>query len=93
VVLYKLGWNGQPLGPEAWTAAVMFVAAGLGIAMILLRREVAYPLVIIWALVGIAVARAAMPAVAIAAGLAALLVAVALVAARLRGSPELSAVA
>jgi hypothetical protein len=93
VVLYELGWNGQPLSPEVWTAVVMFVAAGLGIAMIQLRREVAYPLVIIWALVGIAVARTAMPAVAVMAGVAALLVAVALVAARLRRSPEPSVMA
>jgi benzodiazapine receptor len=88
VVLYKLGWNGQPLGPEVWTMLVMLVAAGLGIAMILLRKEIAYPLVIIWALVGIAVARAAMPAIAITAVIAALLVAAVLVAARLRRAPE-----
>jgi hypothetical protein len=88
VVLYKLGWNGQPLGPEVWTAVVMLVAAGLGIAMILLREEIAYPLVIIWALVGIAVARAAMPAIAVTAVTAAVLVAVVLVPARLRRRPE-----
>lgn len=71
VTLYDLGWNGGALGPLPWTVLVILVAAGLGAAMIFLRREVAYPLVLVWAFVGIAVRQSGTPAVAITAALAA----------------------
>jgi len=56
-VLYTLGWNGEPLSPEAWTIIMVIVAAVLGLAMILLRNEVAFPLVLVWALIGIVIKR------------------------------------
>jgi hypothetical protein len=65
-VLYTSGWNGGPLSPEVWTVIMVVVAALLGLAMILLRNDVAFPLVIVWALVGIAVARSAIPLIATA---------------------------
>ncbi len=75
VVLYTAGWNGGPLSPEAWTAIMIIVAAALGLAMILTRNEVAYPLVIIWSLVGIAVARSDTTLLVTTAGGGALLLA------------------
>ena len=74
VVLLELGWNGMGIAPEIWTIAVMLVAAGLGIAMILNRKEIAYPLVIVWALTGIAAKRGDIPAIAVTAWIAALAV-------------------
>jgi phosphoglycerol transferase MdoB-like AlkP superfamily enzyme len=89
VVLYVLGWNGFGITPEVWTVTVMIVAAGLGIAMTVDRKETAYPLVIIWALIGIAVQRAGIPAIAVTAWVAALAVLVVLGWSKLRAKPAL----
>lgn len=78
-VLYQLGWAGGPLSPEVWTAIMVVVAGVLGIAMIVLRNEIGYPLVIVWALVGIWVARRATPLVANASAATAVIVALVLV--------------
>lgn len=82
--LYTSGWNGGPLSPEVWTVIMVIVAALLGLAMILLRNDVGFPLVIVWALVGIAVARSAIPMIAVASAASAAVVLVAWVVARLR---------
>lgn len=87
-VLYTLGWNGGPLSPEAWTAIMVIVAAVLGIVMILLRNEVAFPLVLVWALIGIAVARASIWSLAITAGIAAVVLVAVLVIAQFRGGRQ-----
>ena len=71
VVLYTIGWTGFGIAPEIWTIVVMLVAAGLGIAMILDRKEIAYPLVMVWALIGIAAKQADIPAIAVTAWIAA----------------------
>ena len=83
-VLYTSGWNGAPLSPEIWTAIMVMVAGLLGIAMIVLRNEIGYPLVIVWALVGIWVARRATPLVANASAATVVVVASALVVALVR---------
>jgi len=48
-------WNGFGISPETW--AILVVAAALIIALLMLasRKDIAYALVIIWALVGIGV--------------------------------------
>jgi hypothetical protein len=63
---------------------MVIVAALLGMAMIALRNDVGFPLVIVWALVGIAVARSAIPAIAVASVAGAAAVFLAWVVARLR---------
>ncbi len=65
-VLYFLNWNGFGIGARDWTLilfAAVIVIAGL---MSLTRRDIAYNLVIIWALVGIAVKQAAAKSLVIA---------------------------
>lgn len=57
-VLYDVQWNGFGIDPVVWTAIMVAVAAGLGVLMIVRRSEIAFPLVIVWAAIGIAVARA-----------------------------------
>lgn len=89
-VLYTLGWNGGALSPEAWTAIMVIVAAVLGIVMILLRNEVAFPLVLVWALIGIAVARVSIWSIAITAGMVAVALVAVLVIAQLRGGRQLA---
>ncbi len=83
-VLYQWGWTGGPLAPEVWTAIMVVIAGVLGIAMIVLRNEIAYPLVIVWALVGIWVARRATPLVANASAATAVIVALVLIVAQVR---------
>jgi len=83
-VLYSSGWSGGPLSPEVWTMIMVVVAALLGLAMILLRNDVGFPLVIVWALAGIAVARSAFPLIAVTSTASAAVVLLAWVVARLR---------
>jgi benzodiazapine receptor len=63
-VLYSLGWRGAPLSQPIWAVVLLAVATVLGILMIFLRREVAYPAVLIWAFVGIYLKQSASPLVA-----------------------------
>lgn len=63
-VLYTLGWRGAPLTEAIWAVVMLVVATVLGLLMIFLRREVAYPLVLVWAFIGIWVKQSANPLVA-----------------------------
>lgn len=63
-VLYNLGWRGAPLSEPVWAVVMLAVAALLGVLMIFQRKEVAYPLVLVWAFVGIWNKQAATPLVA-----------------------------
>lgn len=60
------------------TVAMLVIGAVLGLLMILLRKEVAFPLVLIWAYGGILSKRIDMPAIAITAGIAMTVLAIAL---------------
>jgi tryptophan-rich sensory protein len=67
VALYNAGWqDGAPLSPEAWTAGLIAVGAGLGLAQGS-RGDAAYPLVLAWAFSGVAVKNAGVPLVSWAA--------------------------
>ena len=88
VLLYDLNWNGFGVAPEIWTAVVLLVGGLLGVLMTLTRREIAYPLVIIWAFVGVVTRRMDTPIVAVTAGLTALVVLLVLVIGLLRRKPE-----
>lgn len=60
------GWSGWGLNERAW-AVIMIMAAGLlGSIIAIRKRDVAYPLVIIWALIGIGVNFAEQPAIGLA---------------------------
>jgi translocator protein len=85
VMLYDLGWRGEPLSQEIWTILVIAVASAIGIFMILKRREVAFPLVLVWAFVGIYVKQSDAQLVPIAALAAAILIALILIIDRIRG--------
>lgn len=65
--LYFIGWRGEPLSMPFWTVLMLLIATILGVLMIFLRKEVAYPLVLVWAFVGIWVKHGGTPSVAIAA--------------------------
>ena len=52
-LLYVSGWRGGPISQPAWTIIMLLIATALGGLMVFLRREVAYPLILTWAFVGI----------------------------------------
>jgi hypothetical protein len=66
-VLDYLKWNAWGVAPETWTVIMLAAALVLGLAMIFTRHEIAYPGVLIWAIIGIALKQAAAPLVANAA--------------------------
>lgn len=75
LALYSQNWSGWGISAQTWTITMMGVAAVLGVLMILTRREVAYPLVISWALIAIAVKQTGLPEIAIPAAIWALVLA------------------
>ena len=83
-LLVFLGWGGFGLSASVWTIIMLVVGAILGILMTLLRHEVAFALVIIWAFIGIYVSRADQPTVQITALVTAALVTLVLLASRIR---------
>lgn len=58
-------WNGFGIAPEIWMGIMLAAVLVITALMSFTRRDVAYALVILWALVGIGVKQAAVPAVAI----------------------------
>lgn len=73
-----LGWNGWGISPETWTVIMLGAAAIITGAMLVIRGDVAYGLVMIWAVIGIASKHSDMRPVAsagwVVVGLVALLV-------------------
>jgi translocator protein len=65
--LYFNGWRGAPLSEPLWAVIMLVVASILGLLMIFTRAEIAYPLVLTWAFVGIWVAQGDTPLVAVTA--------------------------
>jgi hypothetical protein len=64
-LLDYLNWNGFGLAPEIWMYIVLLAVLVISGLVIFTRRDVAYTLVILWALAGIAIKFAAVPAVAL----------------------------
>jgi translocator protein len=72
VVLNYTGWNAVDLTAVILTIVMLLVGVGLGVAMTLLRQEIAYPLVLVWAFIGIWLKQTLVsPAVGLTAGLGA----------------------
>ena len=44
-----LQWDGYPLSPSAWSAALICIAAMINLAVMARRRDPVYPLVFVWA--------------------------------------------
>ncbi|MBI5031457.1 MAG: tryptophan-rich sensory protein [Chloroflexi bacterium] len=63
-LLYYWRWDGWGIAPELWAVIMLVVATALGLAMTLMRRDVAFLLVLVWSFTGIAVKQAATPLVA-----------------------------
>jgi len=63
-VLNYLKWNGFGLSPETWMLIILGAVFVIATLTNLTRRDVAYTLVILWALIGIIVKQADVPLVA-----------------------------
>lgn len=64
VVLLAVGWSGSGIAPEVWAAGLVVVAAGIVSAIALLRVDIAYTSVGVWAFAGVAAGQWATPIVA-----------------------------
>jgi hypothetical protein len=58
VTLTAVGWDGWGVEPSTWAVLVICVALLITFAVLVTRRDVAYGLVIVWALAGILVKQA-----------------------------------
>ena len=56
-VFVTIGWNGFGISESIWTIIVLIIATILTIIMLIKRKDIAYSLVIIWALIGISIKR------------------------------------
>ena len=80
VTLVSLGWDGFGIAAETWAMLVIVVALLMTLLVVFTRRDIAYGLVIIWALVGISVNQSGYQNVVLITEASAVIVAVALVA-------------
>jgi benzodiazapine receptor len=78
--LVSFGWDGFGMSPNTWAILVVAVALLITMLMLITRKDVAYSLVIIWALVGIGVKQSGNQTIVMLTEISAALVAVALVA-------------
>jgi hypothetical protein len=77
VTLVSIGWAGFGISPTTWATLVVVVALLISVLVLATRRDLAYALVIIWALVGIAAKQSGTPAMVTLTEAGAALVAVA----------------
>ena len=80
-LLDYLKWDRFGIAPEIWMSIILAAVLGIVATMNFTRRDIAYTLVILWALIGIAVKHAAVSAVAIPTWITFGLVALTLIAA------------
>jgi len=78
--LVYVGWDGFGISAQTWAILVLAVALIIDIAVIITRRDIAYTLVFIWALAGIAVNQSANPTIVLTAEIAIVIIIVALAA-------------
>jgi hypothetical protein len=80
VTLVSINWDGFGISAETWAALIVVVALIITLLVVATRKDVAYALVIIWALVGIAVKQSVNPTIVLLTETSAVIVAIALLA-------------
>jgi hypothetical protein len=78
-VLYFLNWDGLGISPEVWFLVVLAAVIVISGLVSLTRRDIAYNLVILWALVGIAVKHSSITLIMAASLVSAVIVAAILI--------------
>lgn len=81
--LVSVNWGGLGLSGLTWAVLVMAVALIINLAVIVTRKDIAYSLVIIWALIGIVVKQNNNQTIFLVAGVSMVIIVVALVLANL----------
>jgi hypothetical protein len=72
IALYSFNWSGWSIAPTVWTVMMMLVSAAIAAFITLQRRDTAYTLVIVWALVAIAIRHLNTPLIAVTGGVLAI---------------------
>jgi hypothetical protein len=72
IALYSLNWNGWGIAPAGWTVMMMLVSTAIAALIAVQRRDMAYTLVIVWALVAIAIRHLNTPLIAVTGGVLAI---------------------
>jgi hypothetical protein len=77
ITLFSVNWNGFGIAQETWAILIIIIALLIALLVLATRRDLAYGLVIIWALVGIAVKQSGNQNIVLIAGISAILIAIA----------------
>lgn len=77
VMLVLIGWDGFGISPQTWAILFLAVVLLIDLVVIATRKNVAYSLVFIWALAGMAVNRTANPVIVLSAEIAIAIIAAA----------------
>jgi hypothetical protein len=80
VTLVSVNWDGFGINPETWASLIVIIALLITLLVIATRKDVAYGLVIIWALIGIAVKQSENQNIVMITEISAIIVAIALAA-------------
>jgi benzodiazapine receptor len=80
VTLVSMKWDGFGISPETWATLMIIVAMVIALLVIATRKDIAYGLVIIWALVGISVKQSGNQSVVTTAEIGAIVLAILLIA-------------
>ena len=83
-VLYYLNWDGLGISPQVWFLVVLAAVIVISGLVSLTRRDIAYNLVILWALVGIAAKHSSITLVMVASLVSAVIVAAILIYSRIK---------
>lgn len=77
--LVAVNWSGFGLGEVTWTVAMVLVALAVTLAVIFTRRDVAFSLVVMWALIGIIIKQSVQQNIVITAAIGVIAVLAALI--------------
>ena len=77
VMLTAYNWDGFGISPEIWTIIVVAVAVVITLLMLGIRKDIAFALVVIWALVGIGASHAGNQTVVLLTEVASIIVGIA----------------
>jgi len=80
VAAVSLNWDGFGINPETWATLIIIVALLITLLVTAIRKDIAYGLVIIWALIGIASKQTETPNIVTLAQASAIVILVAMVA-------------
>ena len=72
IALYSVNWGGWGISSEVWTVFVMLISAAIAAIVNVQRGDMAYLLVIVWALVAIVIRQMSTPLIAVTGGVLAI---------------------